>query len=244
MDTCSGARDISAMSMPAARINDMHLCPMQTPAVVPVPHVGGPIVGPGIPTVLVEGIPASVVGDICTCVGPPDAIVAGSPTVFISGRMAARVGDSTAHGGAIAMGAATVLIGDMGGGAGTPAGATMKSARNEGKAFTQMSCAAKTANSGAAGGNAARTSAGGAPAAPAGSNAPSDPTRKKTWVEIELLDDNGKPVKHERYRIVTPDAQKHEGFLDDKGLARVDDIDPGTCVISFPDLDGQSWKPA
>ncbi|WP_188506796.1 PAAR domain-containing protein [Parapedobacter pyrenivorans] len=96
---------------PAARITDMHACPMQTPGLPPVPHVGGPIVGPGVPTVLIGGLPASVVGDLCTCVGPPDSVVMGSTTVFIGGRPAARQGDSCAHGGSIILGLPTVMIG-------------------------------------------------------------------------------------------------------------------------------------
>lgn len=69
--------------MPAARIGDMHTCPMQTPGTPPIPHVGGPIVGPGSPTVLIGGVPAAVVGDSCVCVGPPDAIAMGCMTVLI-----------------------------------------------------------------------------------------------------------------------------------------------------------------
>ncbi|HEY4215359.1 MAG TPA: PAAR domain-containing protein [Steroidobacteraceae bacterium] len=96
---------------PAARLTDMHVCPMQTPAVVPIPHVGGPITGPGAPTVLIGGMPAAKVGDMCVCVGPPDSIVKGSATVLIGGAPAARMGDTTAHGGTIALGCPLVLIG-------------------------------------------------------------------------------------------------------------------------------------
>lgn len=95
----------------AARLTDMHTCPMVTPGVPPVPHVGGPITGPGVPNVLIGGMPASVLGDMCTCVGPPDVIVKGSATVMISGRPAARMGDTTAHGGSIVLGCPTVMIG-------------------------------------------------------------------------------------------------------------------------------------
>jgi uncharacterized Zn-binding protein involved in type VI secretion len=84
---------------------------MQTPGVPPVPHVGGPIVGPGVPTVLIGKLPASVVGDTATCVGPPDTIVKGSATVMIGGRPAVRVGDTTAHGGSIVLGCPNVMIG-------------------------------------------------------------------------------------------------------------------------------------
>lgn len=96
---------------PAARITDLHTCPMQTPGLPPVPHVGGPVIGPGVPTVLIGSLPASVVGDNAVCVGPPDVIVQGSGTVMIGGRPAARVGDATAHGGAVVLGLPTVLIG-------------------------------------------------------------------------------------------------------------------------------------
>lgn len=96
---------------PAARISDMHVCPMVTPGVVPVPHVGGPILPPGAPTVLIGGLPAATMGDMCTCVGPPDSIIMGSATVMIGGKPAARMGDTTAHGGSIILGAPNVMIG-------------------------------------------------------------------------------------------------------------------------------------
>lgn len=93
---------------PAARITDMHTCPMVTGV---VPHVGGPVTGPGAPTVLIGGMPAAVVGDMLVCVGPPDTIVKGSGTVMIGGKPAARMGDTTAHGGTIVLGEFTVMIG-------------------------------------------------------------------------------------------------------------------------------------
>lgn len=96
---------------PAARLTDMHSCPMVTPGVPPVPHVGGPISAPGVPNVLIEDLPAACVGDIAICVGPPDSIAKGSATVNISGRPAARMGDTTVHGGSIVAGALTVMIG-------------------------------------------------------------------------------------------------------------------------------------
>lgn len=96
---------------PAARIGDMHTCPMVTPGTPPVPHVGGPILPPGTPTVLIGGQPAATVSTPCTCVGPPDTIVKGSATVLIGNKPAARAGDTTAHGGAVAAGCPTVIIG-------------------------------------------------------------------------------------------------------------------------------------
>ena len=99
------------MPQPAARITDMHTCPMQTPAVPPVPHVGGPILPPGCPTVLIGGLPAACVGDMAVCVGPPDVIVSGAFNVLVGGRPAARMGDPTAHGGVIVLGYPPVLVG-------------------------------------------------------------------------------------------------------------------------------------
>lgn len=93
---------------PAARVTDMHTCPMVTGT---VPHVGGPILPPGCPTVLIGGMPAARVGDMATCAGPPDAIAMGSMTVMIGGMPAARLGDLTAHGGVIVIGCPTVIIG-------------------------------------------------------------------------------------------------------------------------------------
>ena len=95
------------MGQPAARITDMHVCPMVT---VLVPHVGGPILPPGGITVLIGGLPAARVGDMAVCVGPPDVIALGSFTVLIKGQPAARMGDLTAHGGTIVLGCFTVLI--------------------------------------------------------------------------------------------------------------------------------------
>jgi uncharacterized Zn-binding protein involved in type VI secretion len=96
------------MGQPAARLTDMHVCPMVTGV---VPHVGGPIISPGAPKVLIGGLPAARMTDMVTCVGPPDTIVAGAPKVLIGGLPAARMGDSTAHGGSIILGQPTVLIG-------------------------------------------------------------------------------------------------------------------------------------
>ena len=93
--------------MLAARVTDNHVCPLADPK----PHVGGPISVPGAPTVLIANLPAATMGSMCVCVGPPDTIVKGSATVLLCGKPAARVGDSCAHGGAIVMGAATVMIG-------------------------------------------------------------------------------------------------------------------------------------
>lgn len=102
---------------PAARIGDMHTCPMATPGTPPVPHVGGPIVK-GMPTVITCYMPQARVSDMCICVGPPDVIAKGSASVMVGSLPAARIGDSTVHGGVIVVGAPTVIIGDGGGGGG------------------------------------------------------------------------------------------------------------------------------
>jgi len=96
------------MPGPIATIGSNHSCPMSTGT---VPHVGGPVVGPGVPTVLIGGKPAAVMGDQCICTGPPDVIVKGEATVLIGGKPAATVGSTTAHGGVIVSGEPTVLIG-------------------------------------------------------------------------------------------------------------------------------------
>lgn len=95
---------------PAARISDMHACPMITPGTPPIPHVGGPIVK-GMPTVIIGMMPAARVTDMCTCVGPPDTIAKGSATVMIGSLPAARIGDLSTHGGSVTSGFATVNIG-------------------------------------------------------------------------------------------------------------------------------------
>ena len=96
------------MGQPAARVSDMHVCPMVTGV---VPHVGGPILPPGAVTVLTGGLPAARVTDMAVCAGGPDVIALGSFTVLICGLPAARLGDITAHGGTIVLGLPTVLIG-------------------------------------------------------------------------------------------------------------------------------------
>jgi uncharacterized Zn-binding protein involved in type VI secretion len=94
---------------PAARLTDFHTCPLVSGI---VPHVGGPVVSASVPNVLIAGLPAAVVGDMCVCIGPPDVIVKGSGKVLIGGKPAARIGDMTAHGGVIVAGAGNVMIGD------------------------------------------------------------------------------------------------------------------------------------
>ena len=93
---------------PAARVGDTHTCPLVNGV---VPHVGGPVLPAGCPTVLIGGQPAARVGDMLLCAGPPDTIAMGSSTVMIGSMPAARIGDTTAHGGVIVQGIPTVIIG-------------------------------------------------------------------------------------------------------------------------------------
>jgi len=97
------------MGQPAARITDMHTCPMVTPP--GVPHVGGPLLSPSAATVLIGKMPVAGIGSTATCVGPPDAVVKGSTTCLCGKIPVARMGDSTAHGGVVTVGCVTVLIG-------------------------------------------------------------------------------------------------------------------------------------
>ena len=96
---------------PAARLTDMHACPMVTPGIPPVPHVGGPILPACAPTVLTGALPQARISDMALCVGPPDVIAQGAMTVLVAGLPAARIGDMCVHGGAIVVGLPTVLIG-------------------------------------------------------------------------------------------------------------------------------------
>lgn len=130
------------MGMPAARVTDMHTCPMVTGV---VPHVGGPIIPPCAPTVLIGGLPAARVTDKCICAGPLDMIVKGSASVLIMGQPAARIGDMTTHGGVIITGQMNVLIGDLssggdlgaGGSVAPPGKPCMKAAANNSSPFVK-----------------------------------------------------------------------------------------------------------
>ena len=98
------------MGFPSSRLTDMHVCPMVTPGTPPIPHVGGPIIAPGVPTVITMSMIQSKITDTCVCVGPPDVVVQGSPTVLAGGLPATRITSSTVHGGQVVLGAPTVLI--------------------------------------------------------------------------------------------------------------------------------------
>jgi hypothetical protein len=168
----------------------------------------------------------------------------GSFTVLSNGKPTARMGDMTVHGGAILAGCPTVLVGDSGGGAGSGAAGTMSAARVIGAAFTAMNCPADAAAAAVAKSSAFLGTLGASTAGARESAAGSSADAKKNWVEIELVDQENKPVANERYRVTVPGRDPIEGFLSAEGLARVDGIDPGNCTIEFPDLDGKTWKPS
>ena len=96
------------MPGPVATVGSMHTCPMVTGT---TPHVGGPITGPGAPNVLHNGKPAAVVGDLCTCVGPPDMLVQGHPSILHNGKPAVCQNDPTAHGGLVSQGEPNIIHG-------------------------------------------------------------------------------------------------------------------------------------
>lgn len=225
------------MGKPAARVGDMHVCPMMTPGVPPIPHVGGPLLPPGIPTVLIGGMPAAVMGNMAVCVGPPDSVVLGSVGVMIGGQPAARMGDTCAHGGTIVLGLPTVLIGETMPGAPpvTVVVALPSAGAVPGDATEVTSPQAQTMMSAAERGT---------PFCEVCEEARSEEKEKQekvaepktAWFEIEVVDDDGKKLVGEAYRIELPDGTKREGLLDGKGRLRLEGIEPGKCKIEFPNL--------
>ena len=200
------------MGQPAARVGDMHVCPMVTGV---VPHVGGPILPAGNPTVMIGKMPAVCVGDMCTCVGPPDVIVKGSAGVFIGGRPAARIGDMTAHGGSIILGCPTVFIGDAGGGSGGGGNSKLsKSGASEAKDSKNGEALKKAAKNGAE---------------------TADKTQKEDFkAQFTINDEAGKPMKDVKYEITTSDGQKHDGKTDGSGKTQnLSGYTTGDCKTTF-----------
>ncbi len=207
------------MGKPAARIGDMHVCPMVTPGTPPIPHVGGPLIGPGCPTVLIGGMPAAVLGDMCVCTGPPDTIAMGSSGVMIGGKPAARVGDQCAHGGTITIGCSTVLIGE-----------TMPVAPGP---LTEDLIA-----------TAAKEEKPGEQTALTEAIPGTDATEKNglDMIAFTLVNQDGSPVQGMKYEITLPDKSRRKGLTDSSGHVLITDIEPGDCEISFPDLHAAEWN--
>jgi len=235
---------------PAARIAD------------PTTH-GAPLApGPGSPNVIIGFMPAwraTIDQHACPMVSITGAdgigsVLMGSPTVLINNMMACRMGDIVIEKPGLALGPAnpilmgcpTVLIGEVGMGSTLPVrvGETMMAMSSVigGDVGSAAQSLAKASQDAAAiiplaGHDALSQAIGAGPS----QNLPGS-TNKKVWIEIELLDEFGKPVPDESYRIELPDSTVTEGSTDDRGRARVDGIDPGNCKISFPNLDRRSWK--
>ena len=211
------------MGKPAARISDLHTCPMATPGVPPIPHVGGPIVGPGVPTVMIGGMPAAVMGDMCTCVGPPSTIMLGSAGVFIGGKPAARMGDQTAHGGIITAGCPTVLIGETSPGASAPGaagGAAMQEAIKQSASFATKASRIQALMEGAE----------------TGAEKVHGHDDAECKVQYEVKDKSGNPAKWVKYEIQTSDGKTVKGTTDDGGKTQsLSGYTEGMCSISFPD---------
>lgn len=202
------------MGKPAARAGDMHVCPMIT---VLVPHVGGPVMPPGVPNVLIGGMPAAVSGSMCVCVGPPDVIALGSTGVLIGGMPAARMGDITAHGGSIVLGQMNVLIGEVAPGAGG-AGAGGGGSASLGTSAKVTSLNKKSLTDAAANGDgiASRT------------------TKEDLTAQFTLLDEAEKPIKGAAYEIETIDNKKYKGKTDGSGKTQlITGVAPADCRVTF-----------
>lgn len=203
------------MGQPAARVGDMHVCPLVNGL---VPHVGGPILPAGIPTVLIQGVPAATTGTMCTCAGPPDVIAMGSAAVLIGGMPAARMGDITSHGGSIVLGCFTVLIGDAGSGGGS--GGAGGGGIPKGVGAMQ---AKKMANQEAL-----------KKAAKEGLDAAEKTTKDDFQTKFTLVDEANQPMKGVRYEIRTNDGQLHEGKTNGSGETQnLSGYTEADCRVTF-----------
>src|SRR4030042_7008748 len=218
---------------PAARISDMHVCPMVTPGLPPIPHVGGPV-AMGCPTVLIGGLPAARVGDITTCVGPPDPIALGSPTVILGAMPAARVGDLTTHGGTIVVGCPTVLIGDAGGGGGGAGAGGGGGGGVGGGAAAAPPPQVFAAYQSGVGANIAPVSP--EQVGPLQPKEEEDKEKRKTWIGVILKDFKGQPMPNQDFQITLDKGQVLKGHTDEKGYARFDNLDPDSGNVVFTEL--------
>ena len=205
------------MGKPAARIGDMHVCPMVTPGVPPIPHVGGAIVGPGAPTVMIGSMPAAVMGDMAICVGPPSTIILGSMGVMIGGKPAARMGDMTAHGGSIVLGLPTVMIGEMCPGGGGGGGASVEGVGASAAPAVKMAINNVIKKLGANAMAAAMNAMSLANGASSGDAEVERIEKNDVTTQYTLVDEAEKGVEGVDYEIETPDGQKHKGKTDGSG---------------------------
>ncbi len=220
------------MGKPAARVGDMHICPMVTPGLPPVPHVGGPILPPGKPTVLIGNMPAATMGSMCVCTGPPDSIVLGSLGVLIGGQPAARMGDMCAHGGTIAAGFPTVLIGEINPPA--PAASAAPGASIAGPGIPDVVANNMMQNAGASAMQEIMNSQALANAAEGGSELAERTDKKDFTARFSLLDDAGKGVGDIAYEIKANDGKKWNGKTDGSGnTITVSGYTVADCTITF-----------
>jgi uncharacterized Zn-binding protein involved in type VI secretion len=211
--------------------HDAHGCPA-------CPH---PSLGPAIqgsPDVNVNGMPALRVDDVgkhAPCCGPATwTAQSGSSSVFINGKAAFRMNDPSRHCGGrgkLIEGSANVIVGDGDGGGGGSGASSGGSGGGGGGG----------SSGGSGGGSGSGGGAGGAASGGAGSTPP--PAQQKHWIEIELKSASGKPMAGERYSIRKPDGTVASGTLDADGRARLDGLEPGSCKVCFPDIDGDQWRP-
>jgi len=203
------------MGKPAARVGDLHVCPMWDG---PKPHVGGPVLPAGVPNVLIGGMPAATSGSLCTCASAPDTIVMGSGGVLIGGMPAARMGDMTAHGGNIVVGCFTVLIGEAGGGGGGAGGGG-----SAGGAGVSASQAKDSANAQSL-----------KQAAREGKDSADKKQKEDYKARFTLKDSAGKAKQGVKYQIKTSDGKVHDGKTDAGGktenLSGYTDAD---CNVTF-----------
>ncbi len=197
----------------------MHVCPMVDGV---KPHVGGPVLPAGaVVNVLIEGLPAAVMGTMCTCVGAPDMILMGSAGVLIGGRMAARLGDMTQHGGTIVKGAVTVLIGEVGSGNGAGGAGQGRGEDKYGNIGADQ--AKDIANR-----DALKDAAG------SGAETAERSDKKDFTAQFTLVDETGKGKKDQRYEIRTRDGEIHSGKTDSEGkTAQLSGYTVADCSTTF-----------
>lgn len=222
------------MGKPAARLNDMHVCPMVTGT---TPHVGGPVAGPGVPTVLIGGLPAAVVGDMCVCVGPPDSIAMGSTGVLIGGKPAGRFGDLTVHGGQIVAGCPTVLIGEAGGaGGGAGMGAAVA-----GKRYHSFPPSASVAGAIAGVGTGRPGSGAASTGSSAGSAAAEEARRSETsWARVRVTYDDGNNAAGVLCRVRIPTGEEMVVRTDAEGVVAIGGIPPGSIEVTLLEYDSSA----
>ncbi len=214
--------------MPAARIGDMHVCPMMTPGVPPIPHVGGPVTL-GSPTVLIGNMPAARMGDMLVCVGPPDTIVLGCPTVLIG-----EAGSGSASGGG----------GGGGGGGGAGGGGAASAGSDTTSLLSEVAEAWKTTVEVWQQGTATAVAAAKAGAALATGGSKEVKTQKGHWIEFACVDSAGLPVGGVPYRFTAPDGTVTESTLAGDGRIRRDGLTAGQGKIELLGISNARWSKA